>query len=174
MEELNANEAFLSIKRMAGLWPAPVAIMAAGRIGPNNWWGECSVFIPEHFGNPPKAYHDFDAGISGSALPSDVEIVDAAYMRLELKQKATEFLRDHISPIAQHLGQRDLLELGYQLHDGSKMDIYNLTRNGAFLSEVQGLAKQTKHDTLRGYLAAITKNIAAKIESTPKKPSLYE
>jgi hypothetical protein len=174
MEELSASEEFLSIKRMAGLWPAPVAVMAAGRIGPNNWWGECSVFIPRHFGNPAKSYHDLDAGISGSGLPSDVDIVDAAYMRLELKQRATEFLRGHISPIAQHIGQRELLELGYELQPGSKMDLYRLIRNGDLIADVRELAELTKHGGLREYLRAITKYITANAHSTPKTSSKYE
>jgi hypothetical protein len=174
MDEANTPEGFLSIKRMAGLWPPPLALMAAGRVGPNEWWGECSVFIPRLFGCEPKAYSHLNAGVSGSGLPVEVDMVDADYMRVELEQKAVHLLVNHFSPIAMRTGLRDLYGLRYELLPGAKIDIFHLIENREFVPDIQKLATQTRHALLRDYLLAITKHIMAKIESTPRKPSPLE
>jgi len=154
MEEFNATEPCLSIKRMA--WPLartdlpPLVVMATGRIGPNNWWGECSVFIPKELGFGPMSSVDLEAGVIASAYPSEVEVIDADYMRIELAQRAVFLLSGHLSPIASHTGHRELYGLRYELRDGSKMDIYRLILNGNFIAELKQIATRTKNDALRG------------------------
>jgi hypothetical protein len=177
MDEANVPEGFLSIKRMPGFWPpdvGPLAVMAAERTGPNNWWGECSVFIPKHLGRDSKAYIHLNAGVSGTGLPINVDIVDSDYMRVELEQKAVHLLAAHFSAIASHTGLREFYALRYELLPGAKMDIYHLIDKGEFVSEIQRLAAETKHGTLREYLRAITRFVAAKIESKPVVPGSFE
>jgi hypothetical protein len=177
MDEGNAPEGFLSIKRMAGFWPpdvGPLAVMAAGRTGPNNWWGECSVFIPKHLGRESKAYIHLTSGVSGTGLPINVDIVDSDYMRVELEQKAVQLLAAHFSAIASHTGLREFYALRYELLPGAKIDIYRLIDKGEFVSEIQALGAETKHGMLREYLWAIARFVTAKIESRPAGPGSFE
>ena len=100
MEDSNTVESFFNVKRMGGFWPShvdPIVIMAAGRIGPNNWWGECSVFIPKHFDSACKRYVHLNAGVNGTGLPVEVDVVDSDYTRVELEQKAAQILAAHFS-----------------------------------------------------------------------------
>jgi hypothetical protein len=176
MDEGNAPEGFLSIKRMAGFWPShvnPLAVMTAGRIGPNNWWGECTVFIPKHLGRESKTYPYLNAGVSGTGLPIEFDVVDSDYMRVELEQKAVQILVAHFSVIASHTGLREFNELRYKLLPAAKMDIYHLIDKGEFVSEVQELSAKTKHAMLREYLRAITRFVTERIESKPVDPSSF-
>lgn len=121
-----------------------------------------------------KEYIYPDAGVSGTGLPIDLDIVDSDYMRVELEQKAVQTLVAHFSAIASHTGLREFNALRYELLPGAKIDIYRLIGKGEFVSEAQELAAKTKHDMLREYLRTISRFVTAKIESKPVGASPFE
>jgi hypothetical protein len=163
LNHANAPDEFLSIKRMPGLWPAgaPLVLMAAGKIGPNAWWGEYGIFIPGTLGLASKAHVDLNAGVVSTAYPNEIDMIDAGYMRIELEQRVISCLSMHFSEIAIETGRQDLFpNLRYELQDAAKKHIFDLIRNGAFLDEVRSLSQRTRHGVLRGYLSAIIDLVA--------------